>query len=187
MSKKIKTLLIASVIIFIADFFTLANSNFTRDETLGMVGLIVGVASLAVFIVSSIAFAMIKIKSPGPDKATPLEAECPRWYSLTKLFIGLFILFALYICVPVYAGFLLVGHDPNFNTTPLAMKIFFSYFIVLTQYALPIPFGILVWPLTLIGLGFVLFRKKHWLVLDCLGVAVILFIISLAVKILGEA
>jgi hypothetical protein len=185
MVKKIKALLIVSGIIFIADFLTLVNLNFTRDETLRTVGSIVGAVSLAAFIISLIAFAMIKIKSPKPDKAAPPQAECPRWYSLTKLFIGLFILFALYICVPVYAGFLLVNNDPNFHTTPLAMKIFFSYFIVLAQYALPLPFGIFVWPLTLIGLGFVLFRRKYWPFLDCPALVAALLVVFLAVKTLA--
>jgi len=110
------------------------------------------------------------------------HASC--WYCTIKAIIGLIIILGLYVAAPLWSGFIFLNRPgSSVENSPVVVKLFFGYFTILSQYALPLPVGVFVWVATLIGLGFIVFRKKYWKTLDALAI-ITLLLLALLVSLL---
>lgn len=193
-SKIIKIIVFISPIIAIASFLTLGNNLAIKNAAVNNIGFVIVLLSLIVFIVGLIILVINKLKTKTAVKvaedvsrAVKISAEptipTPIWYRRTKLIIGLAIILGIYVVIPFWAGLIfLPSHSPDWQKGPMIVDIFFGYFVVLTQYALPVP-GFFVWLATAIGLGLIIFRNKRWIILDVLAIVLVAGEIILLVNI----
>ncbi len=181
MQKYAKTIAIASPILAIASFFTLGNEIVIKNETVNSIGLSVTLFSVVAFLASIIVLVIARAKNApnapvinlSKDRLGSKPADevkrSPRWYVLTKFGTGFLILFGLYVVLPIYLG---VGISGRLNGT------LFLFYLTIMLLLLMFPFGIFVWPLTIIGFGLIIFHRKQWIALDIIGIVLATLIIS---------
>ena len=176
MKKTAKILAVLSPITAAGSFLTLGNAIVVANDVLNGVGLTIALLSLIVFVISSIILIVARIAGRAQGKDVPVRAKVlapvPPWYRVAKLLIGLSIVLGLYVGVPAYV--LCSSSGPSLD----ALNMFIMFLTLLPVYAMPFPYGIVVWPLTAIGIGLILFHRRRWVVLD--GVAVVLVVLIIA-------
>ncbi len=102
-------------------------------------------------------------------KAARRSASAPLWYQYVKSLLGIGIVLGIYIGVPV--GMFL---NSEFRHDPSALLLAIP--TVLVVLIMPIPFGLVVYPLTAIGIWLVLFRRKRWVLLDSLALMLVVLL-----------
>ncbi len=196
-AKTARIVAIISPVTGVVSFLTLGNRLVVADDSLNSVGLSIALLSLVVFTASLavLMVAWIARQTGGNDEParaaaptgapTPVphadrvparakaSAPAPHWYRSIKLLTGLVIVLGLFPGVPI--GMYLLYFGPAID--PLTMLLFLL--TALPILAMPIPFGIFVWPLAAIGALLVLSHRKQWVVLDgILSVLTVLIILG---------
>ncbi len=181
--KTAQVLAVLSPITAVASFFTLGNAIVIANEVLNGVGLTIALLSLVVFVISSIVLVVARIAGRARGEAGPARAKAsapaPPWYRVTKLLIGLSIILGLYVGTPAYLTWS-SGHSLD------ALTVLLALLTILPLYALPFPYGIVVWPLTAIGVGLVLCHRRRWMVLDGFAVVLVALIVMGAYTVVNE-
>lgn len=184
--KTIKILAIISPIVCVVIFFVLGNTTSDKNPIVSNIGLFLFIISFLTFLASLIAF-LIKRRSQPVEIAPKATKPAPAWYRLIKLGVGWLIIVLLYVAIPIYVGLVVLDQvGGGVEGMPAIGKIIFGYFAVLTQYFLPLPLGIAVWPITIISIGLIIFNKKYWKILDSLAIIFLLLIIVVVAKTLYE-
>jgi hypothetical protein len=99
MLAKSKYIFLFSILLFIIDFLTLANTNFTQDKTLQGVGGVIAIISALSILISFILVVAKFIKNKNQE---PKEPPVPAKNKGKKL-VGLFVLAWLFIIFPLVA------------------------------------------------------------------------------------
>ncbi|MDI6897079.1 hypothetical protein [Methanocella conradii] len=201
--KTAKIIIIASPIVAAVSFLALANQLVVKDSMVNSIGMFITLLSVLMFIISLVVIAIKKAQESKIRKSTSKQeakeivqtiktqtriakdaTNAPRWYRLSKLIIGLIIIFGLYIAVPLWVGFVFLNRPgTGVENGPAIMNVFFGYFATFMQYLLPLPVGPFVWIATLIGLFFIIFHKKYWKIPDAMAIIILLALMMLFVLI----
>ncbi len=177
-----KQLFLFSTLLFIVDFLTLANLNFTRNKTLQSIGKIIAVVSILAILTSFILAIVELVKKKAQQPQKPLLQVKNRG----KKFIGLFILAWLLIVFPII-GMNRMGilHKMLEGTTGslFGQLLFIILATVATIYPglYLSPMIVFVVPLLILMVYFLFSKSWHkWF--DGLLVVVIIILIILQIK-----
>jgi hypothetical protein len=169
-----KTLISFSLIVFIINFFTLANYNFTGSQSLHSVANIIAVICFCIFVSGFILMILRKTKgergSPLPGAKLKKDHDnsnpCFPCLRVSKLLLAVGIFVWLLIIFP-FIALTRVGvfDQSSFSTLGEAIgSIVIGAFAILPAYVLP-PLGLLVIPLFICGL-YLFFSRKQRLLLN---------------------
>jgi hypothetical protein len=181
MLAKSKYFLIFSIFLFVANFFILANNNFTQDKTLQGIGGVIAVVSAISILISFILviIGLIKNKAQEPKKL-PVPAK-----NKGKKLIGLFILSWLFVIFPLAAMTRLEIWSKVFESPAgsLVSRIFFIVLITIGTFIPAIllsPLIIYIIPLFILAIYF-LFSGSWHKRLDIVLIIIILILIILQI------
>lgn len=178
---KSKHILYISIFLFIINFFTLANLNFTQNKILQSMGGVIAIISIILIMISFILviIGLIKNKTQEPKKIS-VSAK-----NKGKKIIGLFILIWLFVIFPLIAMTRLgiwskLSESP---TNSLVGQMVFVILIVIGVFIPAIslsPLIIYIIPLLILAVYFLFSRSWHkWLDIVLFVIIFILIILQI--------